>query len=69
VAVSLRAASRGRMHPLELAAPPPLGLPFDRPTGLPVRVDQGHERPGPSRVHREDADNACPVALPSRAAE
>ena len=60
-AVSLRAASRGRKPPREPAAPTPLAVPFDRPAGLPVRVDQGHERPGPRRVSREDAGEPCPV--------
>ncbi|HZW32021.1 MAG TPA: hypothetical protein VFF52_15020 [Isosphaeraceae bacterium] len=63
LAVALRAARRGRMHPLEPAAPRPLGLPFDRPTGLPVRVDSGHERPGPIRIIREEANEPCPVAV------
>ena len=60
-AVSLRAASRGRKPPREPAAPTPLAVPFDRPAGLPVRVDQGHERPGPRRVTREDAGQPWPV--------
>jgi hypothetical protein len=63
VAVWLRAASRGRTPRREPAAPRPLAVPFDRPAGLPVRVDQGHERPGPTRIIREDADGPCPVAV------
>lgn len=47
VAVWLRAAShaarRGRWHPSGPAAPIPRAVAWDRPTGLAVRVDQGHE--------------------------
>jgi hypothetical protein len=67
MALSLRAASRAasrrRMHPLEPAAPMPLAVPFDRPTGLPACVDPGHERAEPSRIIREDAGGPCPVAV------
>jgi len=63
VGVSLRAASRGRKPPREPAAPTPLAVPFDRPAGLPVRIDQGHEQLGPTRIIREDADGPCPVAV------
>jgi hypothetical protein len=63
VAVSLRAASRGRKPRREPAAPTPLAVPFDRPAGLPVRVDPGHEGPGPRRFTREDAGEPWPVAV------
>jgi hypothetical protein len=67
VAVSLRAASRaasrGRMPPLEPATPAPLAVPVDQPTGLPVRVDPGHERPEPSQITREDTGGQYPVAV------
>src|SRR5262249_47253557 len=58
---ALGAASRGRQPPPGPAARTPLAVPFDRPAGLPVRVDQGHERPGPRRVTREDAGQPWPV--------
>src|SRR5262249_11042364 len=58
-----RAGGHGRMHPLEPAAPAPRAVPWDQPVGLPVRVDQGHERSEPSRVTREDAGGPCSVAV------
>ena len=54
IRAAVRTARRGRIDPLEPAAPVPLALPFDRPSGLPIRVDSGHERRGPTRVAREN---------------
>jgi hypothetical protein len=51
-----RAPGRGRIRPVELepAAPAESSAPFDRPGDPRIRIDQGHERPEPTRSGRDE---------------
>jgi hypothetical protein len=61
----LRERSRGRKNPVERDVPAPLVLPFDWPIDRPIRVDQGHDQPGPIVVIREAAVGSLVCIVPS----
>jgi hypothetical protein len=51
-----RAQGRGRVRPVEFepATPEEPASPFDRPGDPRIRIDQGHERPEPTQVGRDE---------------
>jgi hypothetical protein len=51
-----RVSLQRRSSYLEPRTARPLALPVDWPTGLQIQIHQGHERPEPNRIRRENAD-------------
>jgi hypothetical protein len=60
-----RAPGRGRARPVELepATPAESSAPFDRPGDPRIRIDQGHERPEPTRSGRDEEALSYALAM------
>jgi hypothetical protein len=56
-----RSRTRGALVAPEGARPVPLALPFDRPDGLTIRIDQGHDESSPARTHSCRLEQTAPL--------